>query len=255
MAKFYTGKKDLFSFPFDAFTSADPKALEDVALHVGLTHNSSWILPQLLAHIAEWKISRNVDGQISTLDFLKSNIDGSDQFRVGIYRVLTTLSRSCFIKKQTDINFAPYSLLVPLFMAAFKRHHGIKYSEWSKDGLDKLLPASLASTMTTEIPPEIRDRELLLEQRSFCLTYGSGPKAGQEANPITRWTALRVKGSVFEGMPSLVNTMMLQLWVAHPSIRNDMMVLDPENWDTMPEPLLSTDLIKPTKTYTSDLPW
>lgn len=47
--------------------------------------------------------------------------------------------------------------------------------------------------------------------------------------------------------------MLTQVWVAHPSLRNEYMVLDPVNWDQMPEPLIPTELhkiITPSK-----LPW
>jgi len=32
---------------------------------------------------------------------------------------------------------------------------------------------------------------------------------------------------------------MCQIWVAHPSLRTDMMVLDPSVWDNMPQPLVT----------------
>jgi hypothetical protein len=36
--------------------------------------------------------------------------------------------------------------------------------------------------------------------------------------------------------------MVLQTWAAHPSNRNDYAILDPNNWDNVPEPLVSKDI-------------
>lgn len=257
---FYLGKKDIHSFPFYKFATPHQDQLEHAAHETGLQHNAHWLLPQLISHIAEWKLpSRNVDGQISPIDFLKLNIESSDEFRVGIYRMLTKLPRSNMIKKQSDVAFVNYSMVVPIFMSAFKKFHNIKYSEWAKEGLDKLVPESLALAMTTEFPDEARDSTILLEQRTYCMTYSSGIKVGQEANPISRWTALKVSGSIFEGMPPLVSTMMLQLWVCHPSLRTEFMVLDPNDWDVMPNPLITLDVLSstnsPKKTSTNFLDW
>jgi hypothetical protein len=59
--------------------------------------------------------------------------------------------------------------------------------------------------------------------------------------------------------------MLTQIWLAHPTIRNEYMVLDPVNWDNVPQPLVSNDIFKPaapvapvkpaTKQDNSYLPW
>ena len=47
--------------------------------------------------------------------------------------------------------------------------------------------------------------------------------------------------------------MLCQIWLAHPQHRTEYMILDPNNWDTIPAPLIETDLIKTTTS--SDVPW
>ena len=63
-------------------------------------------------------------------------------------------------------------------------------------------------------------------------------------------------------MPKLTQTMLTQCWLAHPKHRNPYMILDPQNWDQMPEPLTSSEIfLKPTtkkvvvQDTAGDLPW
>jgi hypothetical protein len=43
-------------------------------------------------------------------------------------------------------------------------------------------------------------------------------------------------------VPELAQTMIAQIWCAHPSNRTKYMVLDPKNWDAIPAPLISSDI-------------
>jgi hypothetical protein len=60
--------------------------------------------------------------------------------------------------------------------------------------------------------------------------------------------------------------MVLQTWAAHPQNRNEYMILDPNNWDNIPQPLVSKDIFlhKPPLVLeprtqrvadSADLPW
>jgi hypothetical protein len=72
-----------------------------------------------------------------------------------------------------------------------------------------------------------------------------------------------MRGTALAWVPKLTGTMLCQIWVAHPSLRTEYMVLDPVDWDYMPEPLVSPEIFitnkagKSTLTYdaSSDLPW
>lgn len=70
-----------------------------------------------------------------------------------------------------------------------------------------------------------------------------------------------MRGTALDKAPKLVGTMLTQIWVAHPSLRTEYMVLDPNDWDWMPPPLVTTEVFKPetkpvaTSNYVSDVPW
>jgi hypothetical protein len=71
-----------------------------------------------------------------------------------------------------------------------------------------------------------------------------------------------MQGTEFAKIPKLVGTMLTQIWVAHPSLRTEYMILNPNNWDLMPPPLVSTDIFKQspaepksTQSVNTDLPW
>ena len=50
--------------------------------------------------------------------------------------------------------------------------------------------------------------------------------------------------------------MKVQIWVAHPNNRNHLMVLDNENWDSLPEPLEVSEVVKPsTEQFEIYDPW
>ena len=53
--------------------------------------------------------------------------------------------------------------------------------------------------------------------------------------------------------------MTAQIWGAHPSNRTEYMILDWLNWDNMPEPIISTDVIaapeRVSKVPRDALPW
>jgi hypothetical protein len=38
--------------------------------------------------------------------------------------------------------------------------------------------------------------------------------------------------------------MLTQIWLAHPQHRSNLMILDPNNWDHMPEPLIAASIFK-----------
>jgi len=55
-------------------------------------------------------------------------------------------------------------------------------------------------------------------------------------------------GTELGTVPKLVTTMLTQIWVAHPSLRTEYMILDPNNWDKMPEPLVGSEIFNTKKT-------
>ena len=117
--------------------------------------------------------------------------------------------------------------------------------------------------LVEEIPDITQQR--LLEIRDLGLMTKSGKTEGQKKNPVATWTLTGIGDTELGHLPKLAVTMLTQIWLAHPSIRNQYMILDPLDWDRMPDPLITDDLFKPTpasksvskptaKTY-DDLPW
>lgn len=259
----YYKKQDWNAVPIAQF--ADLRADEDgklapavdaLAEELGLSDIAGWLLPQLIAEIKNWTLVKNDKGLYCPRLFAKRNIQ--DSTRVGIWRLCTIASRSKLVPKQSDPVFINYSLLVPLIMSAFKQYNNIPYSAWDREYFKDLNHWQLADAILAG-KPTIEDPVLLRQQ---CLTYKSGAKAGQMAPVLSTWRILSAKNTPFEGYPALTGTMMLQLWVAHPSLRTSLMILDQDNWDVMPEPIILEDLVPKEKkkvvkvTHTeSDLPW
>lgn len=100
-----------------------------------------------------------------------------------------------------------------------------------------------------------------MDIRTQGLTIKSGARAGTIQKPTSSWCLKGIGDTVLGKAPKLVSTMLTQIWVAHPSVRTNYMVLDPYNWDKMPEPLATAEIFAPDpkavadKPYVEDLPW
>lgn len=215
----------------------------------------SWVYPQLLAEVGKWTVTRDGD-RISSQAFILSNLKGN-LTNLGFYYFLMHNARA--LVKQTKGQEAFYCGLVPLILAAQKKYNGIKYSEW--DDVVKLVNPSLYLAMTCN-PPEYTADELLLARTEGLV------KAGKAMNPASgygiyknRGNVVRPDGTELPGighLPMLAKMMLCQTWCAHPLNRNEYMILNPNDWDNMPEPLVDTEVIASESIDTSqgyDLPW
>ena len=236
-------KFNLDAVPFEQFADTDEVGRETLAKQLSLTSHTSWFMPQLLAKFGSFTAVKNASGQNSPLETLKANI-GDDPKLKGMYFIACKLNRSALITGQTSPANAPYCSLVPLILAAFKKYQNIPYSSWDREELKYIVDKNLYSAMThfTKENMPIFSKDRLLELRDHGLTYRSGPKAGTARTVLGSWTLVGMKGTEFDGYPSLLMTMLTQLWCAHPSIRHEYMVLDPVNWDNTPEPLIDTTM-------------
>jgi hypothetical protein len=84
----------------------------------------------------------------------------------------------------------------------------------------------------------------VIEIRTQGLTIKSGPKMGEVQKPTATWCLKGIKDTPYASIPTLAQTMLAQIWVAHPTLRSEYMVLDPYNWDRMPPPLVSAEIFK-----------
>ena len=249
-------KQDITTFPFETFTLDN---METRAKETFLVEHGSWVLPQLLALFGKLKVTRNKEDKV----LCKPILDQFDtSYMRGIWIVVNKLNRSALVKSQGKT--PTYGALTPLILAGLKKYQGIGYSEYDKEGLHWLMSDRLYEAITTDYDNSLTP-ERLLELRIQGLTYTSGPKAGSTIKATSRWTPTGLAGTELGSLPKLTCTMLTQLWVADPSLRDQYMILDPVDWDNMPEPLISLDVmaeesttfkekpVKPKKAQ--ELPW
>jgi len=259
---------NIADFPFERFSECDASECETLAKELSITAYNSWMLPQILAYYGRWNLTWDGE-QVNSQATARANIASS--WEMGLWRVSTTLKRGSLVKTQNNPQFSNYSALVPLVLAGVKRFQGVKYTQWDIDANTRLVHEALREAMWWTPPGELvcgepyygLGSEELLELREQGITVKSGARAGQTQKPTSAWRLSGMRGTVLEDAPALVTTMLAQIWVAHPSLRTEYMVLDPNAWDSMPAPLIAetvfVETVKPTKVNTEkpcyDLPW
>lgn len=202
-----------------------------------------------------------VEGQINCREALNQIFDFKSEWDRGLYWFLMLDSRSSYLKTQYKGEARQWCSLVPLILYPFKLYHNIPYSRWRREDLHLVVNKSLCDAMLCE-PPELTKEELL-EIREQGMVYRSGTKAGEMRNPVSTYKLYGVQSTPIGHLPELAQAMLTQIWCAHPQNRTKYMVLDPKNWDWIPDPLLSAQNIFQQPTYqqpntpkvTEDLPW
>ena len=250
---FVLKKNDIKCFPFEECSNLGSEELEEWAISHGLLNFNLWMLPQMLAYFGSFRVTK-VGDQYDSLALLKDNISKEDLWCRGLWKVVTQLKRSSLVKSQIHPEFSHYSALVPLILAGLKKYKNIAYSAWTVEGLKHLVEPNLYEAMCYQVPD--MSTEQLLEIRQTGLMNKTGPKMGQLKKATSTWKLTGLKHTLLESAPPLATTMLAQIWVAHPSVRSPYMILDPHNWDYMPDPLIDTEILtnrKPAKA--TDLPW
>lgn len=234
-----------------------------------ISQKLSWLPHQLLAYFGGWKAYKDEAGLYSAERTWNQNTrDRADYFALGS-GLLATSARTNFFKDAPKGNQqykSPISPLVPIILAGFKKFQGIKYSEWNPVGLEVLLDPELAKLVGVQVP-EISKSDIIA-LRNTATTDKTGPRAGIPNNPATCTKLNHLGDTAIGHLPKLAKYMVLQTWAAHPSNRNEYCILDPNDWDHMPEPLVSRDIFSNTglpkvetnssllyKTSSPDLPW
>ena len=246
-------------FPFDEVPSLQ-EDLEGWANTVKLTAYNSWMLPQILAYYGNYKCTQLEDGTYCPMTLLKDNI-GNSKWAVGLWRVITQLKRGSLVKSQSTGEYSKYSSLVPIIMYGLRQSKGIKYSQWNDKGLKALMGDTLYEAATAEVPTLSRSR--LLEIRKQGLTFVGGKTPGAMKKATSTWALTGIGGTEIATLPKLTNTMLAQIWVAHPQLRDAAMILDPTDWDNMPDSLIESEVLVDTvkvkkvveEEDTGALPW
>lgn len=254
--------QDIREYPFQEYHQLNKTQLEALAQEHQIGVFSSWMLPQIVAYYATWKLAHK-NGKIDPMQTARENI--KTPWEIGLWRVSTQLKRGTLVKLQSRPEYANYSALVPLILSAHKKYNGIQYQQWNLEADSPLVDESLLEAMLwrdDDVYGLGSDR--VLEIREQGLTIKSGPNMGTVQKATSQWCLKGIKDTEYAQVPTLAQTMLAQIWVAHPSLRSEYMVLDPYHWDRMPPPLVTSEIFKPGDTNpaqkqrlpeTADLPW
>jgi len=216
------------------------KTAEDLQL---LSYET-WLLPQMLAHFGSWTVVLTADAMVDVKATLAKNV-GVDAWQLGLLLAATKLQRSQLVAKQTSESGRHYSALVPLVLAGVRQSQNIRYEQWRTSGLEWVVPEQLLAAMMTE--PPLIDPQLLLDLRALGLQQRGAARA-----PTSAARLYGLAGTSLGSAPALQQTMLTQTWVAHPTLRTANMVLDPENWDSIPVPLIDSAVLTQSPTLP---PW
>jgi len=238
-------KQDITELNLTAINSMTTVELEEFCEAEKLSHFYTWLLPQMVAHFGSWTLAYTAEGQIDVLATLKHNV-GTDPKLQGIWK-LSRVKRSLLIpvmSKSPD-----YGTLTPLVLMGLKRMQGVDYQSWrALNNLEYILEPSLYKALNLNHDDLLTcgslGSERLLELRNQGLLQRTGAKAGQMKKPESTWSLTGMQGTEIAHLPKLTQTMLTQIWLAHPSLRTPYMILDPNNWDNLPAPLLTPEIFK-----------
>lgn len=192
-------------------------------------------LYQVLASIEPIKI----EDQYSPLATLKHIPDvivtpygemSKSNFR-SLFNILYNVPRSKILPG-TASEHPQWSQLVPLWLAAYKHYKNIGYNSWIRDDSIKyFLSSSDLWEEISSIPEKfVFDTSKLAEYRHEALT------TKVRTFPISSPVQKKCDIGYQIRKNSKVGAMYLQIWLANRSIRHPDMILDPVDWECIPEP-------------------
>lgn len=253
-------KQDIHTIDFDDIHLLQDKQAEVKLEKMGVNRFESWLLPQLVANFGNWKLCTS-NNKIDVLATLQHNC--SDPKQQQLWK-LTRINRSVLMLKQ--IKYPEYATLTPLIMLGFKRYQNVPYSHWQGlDNLSWILEPKLDSAVNYDCKDLFGlGSDRLLEIRQQGLTIRSGSKQGTLKPAETTWCLNNITDTELGQLPKLTQTILTQIWLAHPRYRSPSMILDIYNWDNIPAPLFPVDIFSPSKandpevevkTTPTPLPW
>lgn len=223
-----------------------------------LVAHQSWLPAQLVNHFGNWtpvatdKVLPDGRPIYSPRLTLGRNLGSeSSSWEWGIYYFAQYSKRGDMLEKQYQDPQSNYCALVPLILSGLRKNKDIMYSQWDReDMLQYMVDENLYKAMLCDVPDDLTPQDLL-GVRDHGMQIKSGKNTGGHRNPATTFKLYGVSGSIVGEFPWLAQVMLTQIWCAHPSNRNKYMILDPRNWDEMPEPLVSTNVFKTYMTPTT----
>ena len=242
----------LKSFPFHTLSSTIANDKELLNQWLSKYKPNSMILAHIIAYIATKTEFKYVDSKIDSKSYIRDNFV-HDDWHAGLYRFIMLDPRGLIIAgTQYSSEYRSYSALVPLIMSAHKVMNNIPYSRWSRDGIRIIVDPKLAHAML-DTPETSFSKEELIFIRNEGLTILSGSKQGEMRSPRSTPKLYGLTDPYFKALPTLAQVMLTQIWLAHPDNRTNLMILDPYDWDAIPEPLETSDVF--TKIEESLDPW
>lgn len=239
-------KHDIASLPWEEVKD-EATALEFVARY-HIKKAWSWLGGQLLAHLGKYKLpERDENGLYDGTAFMRLNV-GKDPREMGIWTMLHKLQRSHFMGPQTEPEHIQVCALVPIYLAAQKKFNGVPYEVWTN--LQHVVDRRLYEAMLApELPAMTKDE--IMEVRAAGL---------KDHSPVTYHSLIGIGHTPIGKLPKLAQCMVTQIWCAHPANRHEFMILDPYNWDNMPEKLVDDATVKveltpPVSQKLDDIPW
>ncbi len=235
-------KKEIKNIPFQTLLNKDQR--ENFLAE--LKEMSAWVLPQVLAVVAEQTTLKiNDDGQYCgrATALANNNLLGlGPEWTYGVYNYLQTAPRGNILAgTQTALHNLEYAAHVPLYLSAFKKYRDIPYSMWSTKFLNAIVDVDCYAMMTEPLKEEY-SLEDLIHFRDVASLVKTGKTAGKVRTSNQMTTINKTGYPLFDKLPRLTKVALLQVWCCHPSLRNKYMVLNPLDWDDMPEPLISTNV-------------
>ena len=238
-------KQDIFELDLKSINSMTDTELEQFCEANLLAHFHGWLLPQLVAYFGTWTLVKDSLGSIDILATLKHNV-GQDPKLQGLWK-LSRVKRSLLVpvmSKSPD-----YATLTPLILMGQKRMCGVEYNQWKAlPNLEYVLESRLLEALNLNHDDLLLCSSLgsdrLLQLRDQGLMQRTGVKAGQLKKAESTWSLTGMQSTEIAHLPKLTQTMLTQIWLAHPSLRTPYMILDPNNWDNLPTPLLTPDIFK-----------
>lgn len=226
---------------------------------------SGWLIPQVQALLSkELKLLRNEEGLISPTLVIKELGEGkTDEQRLwwrGLLIYINYAPRGSILGKMNSPQTAqPYtSSLVPLILYTLKRDRKVEYSEWDWDdeNMRFFVDKDLLDAVRCDWYTEYSVAELL-SFRDEVRTIKTGPKAGTQmaSTAVTKKSTIKqLNASPFNNLPRLAQHMLLQVHVAHPSVRVPAMILCPDF--SVPEALVTDEIVANAKVVIfEDNPW
>lgn len=245
-------KQDIYTLEVEHWADLASEEFQLQVEGANLHNYSSWLLPQLVAHFGRWRLYST--GRETVAKNTHNNLDK-------VFYRLTRIRRSLLIKNQTQQ--PEYGQLTPLILCGLKQAHGYNYEQFRElPGLEWLLEPLLYSALVENDPPRLSG-DRLLAIREQGLVYKTGPKAGQQRNPESTWQLYGIQDTELGPQTKLLQSMLTQIWLAHPKHRRSTMILDPHDWDNQPQPLVDAQVLvapiaankKNDSTRREQMPW